>query len=154
MSLPVEKNGAVIIGRIDDDGTKFVDIDYKGFKTEFEGKSDLSPSEIEAYKNGVLTATEKIFDMLPDLDKKRGYIKDIQFEDLFPQNTILNQYLIPKRNRQGFFVGEQYPCSLPKSEGGRVYTIAMNSNGDYVNIPITSDDFSFHFNEDKGLRDD
>lgn len=153
MALPVEKNGAVVIGRIDEDGTKFVGIDYKGFKTEFEGKSDLTTGEIEAYKQGVLIATEKIFDMLPDLDIKRGSIKSIQFEDLFPQNDILNQYVIPKRNRQGFFVGKQYPCSLPKTEGGRIFIVAMNSNGDYVNIPITSDDFSFHFHEEKRIMD-
>ncbi len=151
--LPIEKNGTVIFGKTEDDGTKYVEIYYKGFKTEFEGKSDLSNAEIEAFKNGVLTATEKIFNMLPDLDEKRGgSIKNILFEDLFPQNDILNQHLIPKRNRQGFLVDKTYPCSLPKSENGKIIVIAMNSNGEYVKIPINSDDFSFHFNEDNNRK--
>lgn len=150
--LPIEKNGTIILGRIDDDGTKYVEVDYKGFKSEFEGKSELSSTEIEAYKNGILTATEKIFNMLPDLDVKRGSIKNILFEDLFPQNDILNQYLIPKRNRQGFIVNKPYPCSLPKTESGKIFIIAINSNGDYVKIPIDSDDFSFHFHEDKKIE--
>ena len=148
MSLPIEKNGVILLGKVEEDGSKHITIDYKGFQTDFEGKTDFSYDEIEAYKNGVLITIEKIFDMLPELEKRRGEVKDITFEDLFPQDYILNQYMIPKRNRQGFVENKKFPCSLPKSENGKIVVIAMNINGCYVRITIDSEDFSFNFNED------
>lgn len=152
MVLPIEKNGAILLEKVEEDGTKHVTIDYKGFQNDFEGKSELSYDEIEAYKSGVLIAIEQIFDMLPELNAKKGSINDITYEDLFPQNNVLNQYLIPKRNRQGFFQNKKYPCSLPKTECGKIIVISMNSNGQYVSIPIDSEDFSFYFNENKNVN--
>ena len=54
MVLPIEKNGAILLEKVEEDGTKHVTIDYKGFQNDFEGKSELSYDEIEAYKRGEL----------------------------------------------------------------------------------------------------
>ena len=129
MVLPIEKNGAILLEKVEEDGTKHVTIDYKGFQNDFEGKSELSYDEIEAYKSGVLIAIEQIFDMLPELNAKKGSI-----------------------NGQGFFQNKKYPCSLPKTECGKIIVISMNSNGQYVSIPIDSEDFSFYFNENKNVN--
>lgn len=149
MNQPYERNGVLILKKENLENEEYVQLDYRGFKVDFENRKDLTDEEIIAYKNGVLTAVNSIFNRLPELEKEYNYMSNVRYEDLLVNNDYLTHTCIPKRNVRNFVQNKNYPCSLPKNKNGKIVSVVMNSEGEYVDIPVSDENFTFCFNDAK-----
>lgn len=147
---PYEKNGVIITSKKNEESNfKVINLNYRGFNADFEQIEDVTNTQIEAFKVGVITSVNHIFNNIIQLTKDNGGIEKVKYEDLFPQQAYLVHECVSKRNKNGFVANQNYPCSLPIYKNNNIVSIVMNENGEYVDININDNEFIFIFNPDK-----